>query len=181
MPPNSTLARETKDATSTNDSDNKNEGKQQLDDKKIYIFKKSKKQKGQKNKSTETLRNTKNVSKNFCKAFISYLRSNKITGISRNRIKDGILTYERLFEKNKYNNRLIKKMIANEILRDLFRIFLEKEAVNWINQSRISDKHLHEEAISVYLNLFESMNLVDRRYDSDSQILEEDRDSSQQQ
>ena len=59
-------------------------------------------------------------------------------------------------------------MIANEVLRDLFRLFLEKEAKNWINESKITDKGAHEEAISVYLNLFESMNLVDRGYSSDS-------------
>ena len=59
-------------------------------------------------------------------------------------------------------------MIANEVLRDLFRVFLEKEAKNWINESRITDKPAHEEAISVYLNLFESMNLVERGYSSDS-------------
>ena len=37
--------RETKDAASTNDSDNKNETKEKEDDKKIYIFKKAKKNK----------------------------------------------------------------------------------------------------------------------------------------
>jgi hypothetical protein len=47
-------------------------------------------------------------------------------------------------------------------------MFLEKEAKNWIAESKINDKALHEEAISIYLNLFESMNLVDRGYDSDS-------------
>ena len=57
-------------------------------------------------------------------------------------------------------------MIGNDILRDLFRLFLEKEAKNWINESKINNKAMHEEAISIYLNLFESMNLVDRGFSS---------------
>ena len=162
------MARESKDGASTNDSDNKNEGKEQNEDKKIYIFKKLKKNKGDKGRKMESSRNTKNITKNFCKAFITYLKSNKVSGAPRARIREGISTYQRLFERRKYNNKQIKKMIAHESLRDLFRMFLEKEAKNWISQSKITDKALHEEAISIYLNLFESMNLVDRGYDSDS-------------
>lgn len=54
LPPGSAqiVPRETKDAASTNDSDNKNEFKEKSDDKKIYIFKKLKKNKFIKEKQT---------------------------------------------------------------------------------------------------------------------------------
>jgi hypothetical protein len=135
LPPGSTqlAARETKDGTSTNDSDNKNEGKDKSDDKKIYIFKKLKKNKFIKEKQPEHFRNTKNITKNFCKAFLAYLKSDKVAGMERSRIREGIATYNKLLERKKYNNKLIKKIISNEILRDLFRMFLEREAKNWIS------------------------------------------------
>jgi len=87
------MARESKDGASTNDSDNKNEGKEQNEDKKIYIFKKLKKNKGDKGRKMESSRNTKNITKNFCKAFITYLKSNKVSGAPRARIREGISTY----------------------------------------------------------------------------------------
>jgi hypothetical protein len=39
----------------------------------------------------------------------------------------------------------------------------------------VTDKTLHEEAISIYLNLFESMHLVEKGYSSDSSPSEDDR------
>lgn len=70
------MQRESKDGASTNDSD-KNENKEKHDDKKVYIFKKIRKRKMNAQDNEQHLRNTKNVSKNFCKAFISYLKSDK--------------------------------------------------------------------------------------------------------
>lgn len=111
--------RETKDGTSTNDSDNKNE------DKKIYIFKKQKKNKFARDKKPEQLiRNTKNITKNFCKAFLAFLKSDKVIDREPIQIREGIATYNRLLERNKYNNKLIKKIISSETLRELFRMFL---------------------------------------------------------
>jgi len=68
------VQRETKDGASTNDSD-KNENKDKRDDKKVYIFKKISRVRLNKDGNDDNLRNTKNISKNFCKAFISYLKS----------------------------------------------------------------------------------------------------------
>lgn len=135
LPPGSSqmVPRETKDAASTNDSDNKNEFKEKTEDKKIYIFKKLKKNKFVKEKPTDHLRNTKNITKNFCKAFLAYLKSDKVVGVERTRIREGIHIYSKLLECKKYNNKLIKKIISNEILRDLFRMFLEQEAKHWIS------------------------------------------------
>lgn len=84
MPPGTSegINKETKDAASTNDSDNKNEFKDKSEDKKLYIFKKVKKNKFINDQQpTEHLRNTKNITKNFCKAFLTYLKSDKIVGV----------------------------------------------------------------------------------------------------
>lgn len=180
LPPGSAQlsTRETKDAASTNDSDNKNESKEKNEDKKIYIFKKLKKNKFVKEKHPEHLRNTKNITKNFCKAFLAYLKSDKIVGVERVKIREGIHTYSKLLECKKYNNKLIKKIISNEALRDLFKMFLEKEAKRWISESRVNDKTLHEEAIAIYLNLFECMALEERGFSSESSLEEDDRSDS---
>lgn len=61
----------------------------------------------------ENLRNTKNVSKNFCKAFISYLKSQKISDIDKRKIKEAIKIYNELLGVKRYNNNLIKKIISN--------------------------------------------------------------------
>jgi hypothetical protein len=71
------------------------------------------------------------------------LKSDKIVGVERSRIREGIQAYSKLLEYKKYNNKLIKKIISTETLRDLFRMFLEKEAKNWISESRVNDKTLH--------------------------------------
>jgi flagellar motor switch protein FliM len=68
------LPREPKDAVSTNDSD-KNDTKDKTDGKKVYIFKKMRRRRLSKEGEEDQLRNTKNISKNFCKAFISFLKS----------------------------------------------------------------------------------------------------------
>jgi len=72
--PTEQVPREQKDATSTNDSD-KNETKDKSEDRKVYIFKKIRKRKLLSDGKEDYLRNTKNISKNFCKAFISFLKS----------------------------------------------------------------------------------------------------------
>ncbi len=66
--------KEPKDAASTNDSD-KNDVKDKNEGKKVYIFKKMRKNRLHREGEDQHLRNTKNISKNFCKAFISFLKS----------------------------------------------------------------------------------------------------------
>lgn len=99
------------------------------------------------------MRNTKNVSKNFCKAFLTYLRNGQghLRGAS-----EAISMYNRLFGRKIYNNHCIKRIIDSGPLRGLFRLFLREEAPQWIRHSKINDKVLHYEAINIYLNLFDS-------------------------
>jgi len=63
--------------------------------------------------------------------------------------------YNTLLEEKKYNNTLIKAIIYNKTLGSLFRLFLTEEAKQWINFSRVSDKALHEEAIGIFLRLYD--------------------------
>jgi hypothetical protein len=80
-------------------------------------------------------RNTKNLVKNFCKGFISYLE----------RIKNQIdpdfidLKKEFLFDKAHYNNGLIKKIVTDPDFSPIFYDFLKNHAEDWIRNSKIKD------------------------------------------
>jgi len=65
-----------KDSANTNSSDNKND-KNEGYEKKVYIFKNINRTKGTKERSKKEKdsRNTKNIAKNFCKAFMLYIHS----------------------------------------------------------------------------------------------------------
>lgn len=56
----------------------------------------------------EQLRNTKNISKNFCKAFIAFLKSEKSKVFPRKNIRESIRIYNSLLEHKRYNNKTIK-------------------------------------------------------------------------
>ena len=141
-----------KDGGSTNDSE-KNQPKdcKNIDDKKIYIFKRQRRSRVQ--GQSECMRNTKNVSKNFCKAFLAYMKS----GLGQlQEAPEAIAMYNRLFSRKIYNNHSIKRIIDSGPLRGLFRVFLKEQAPQWIRHSKINDKVLHYQAINIYLNLFDS-------------------------
>jgi|LakMenEpi03Aug12_release.lakeMendotaPanAssembly.Ray.scaffolds.fasta_scaffold1201904_1 hypothetical protein len=89
------LPREQKESTSTNDSD-KNDTKDKTDGKKVYIFKKMRRRRLTKEGEEDHLRNTKNISKNFCKAFVSFLKSEKVNMFERKLIREAIRTYNTL-------------------------------------------------------------------------------------
>jgi hypothetical protein len=143
-------ARESKDGGSTHESDK--------NDKKVYIFKKIRKRKLVREVSGDHSRNTKNITKNFCKAFIAFLKNERGSRFERRTIREAVRAYAALLETRKYNNNLIKTIIANPKLRELFRYFLQNEAAQWINESRVTDKTFHQEAIHVYLNLFQEIS-----------------------
>lgn len=73
-------------------------------------------------------------------------------------MRDAIKTYNSMLEEKKYNNNLIKRIICNPTLSEIFRHFLQTQASNWINDSRVNDKKLHYEAIEVYLQLFVALS-----------------------
>lgn len=85
----------------------------------------------------------------------------------RRKIRQAIIAYNNLNDSKKYNNNFIKKIIAHEVLRDLFKVFLETSAKNWIKRSKVNDKELHYDAIPIYLHLYE---VLPQRKDSDNNM-----------
>ena len=55
--------------------------------------------------------------------------------------------------KDSYNNITMKRMMHNHNVVPFFKEFLQNYAESWINNSRISDKRVHLEAIKLYLEL----------------------------
>ena len=65
-------------------------------------------------------RNTKNIAKNFCKAFVSFLEQQKeIIAISK--IKEMISKY-------KFNNNMIEKIATDDTIGQIFKKFLRTRA-----------------------------------------------------
>ena len=116
--------------------------------KKTTLFKKTQVEEGSKHLIK---RNTKNVVKNFCKGFIHYLKKLKDQGVSFPFDENTSF----IFQKNNYNNDLIKKIIRNSKVGPYFKIFLTEEAEAWLEHSKIINKDVHMEAIELYLKLFE--------------------------
>lgn len=54
---------------------------------------------------------------------------------------------------SKFNNILILKLISSYKMAPYFRQFLQSHAEEWINGSKVSDKGMHLEAVSIYLSL----------------------------
>jgi hypothetical protein len=50
-------------------------------------------------------------------------------------------------DRKTYNNMLIWKVISSKNCKDLFRQFLDEHAKEWIEQSKITDKDVHYQAI----------------------------------
>lgn len=87
--------------------------------------------------------------KNIIKAFESWLRV-----ISE---QEGNPEYtnsrkllNRMITKVKFNNQLINEILANANLNSAFEEFLDTEATNWLNSSKIRDRLSHQETIDLY-------------------------------
>lgn len=99
--------------SATNDSDNKNDVKQKDEDehKKVYIFKKDKKrQYSQEKKPFPQIRSTKNIAKNFCKAFLVFLKPDRAAEGSRD---EGLRIFTQLIKRQRFNNKMIKAVLKN--------------------------------------------------------------------
>lgn len=59
--------------------------------------------------------------------------------------------FRKMEKKGKYNNILIQKMLSKPRIAPYFKDFLDNHAAEWINHSKIADKDVHLEAISIYL------------------------------
>ena len=122
--------------------------------KKLYMFRK----KGRHNPLIR--RDTKNVPKNFCKAFSVFMEGlpSREGEDWRKAMKD----FRRLESKNKYNNILIQKLLSNGRIVPFFKEFLTNHAADWIEGSKIADKEVHVEAIRIYTNLINSLTYVEQ-------------------
>ena len=69
-----------------------------------------------------------------------------------------IALLELLVRQTKYNNHLVTLIIDDQALRYYFRDFLTESAPEWIQHSKLKNKEIHEEAISVYLRLCDERN-----------------------
>lgn len=85
------------------------------------------------------------MAKNFCKAFLAYLKSGQAS-------REVLDEFQELGKK--YNNCTIKRIIAHQNLGPLFRSFLKDRANDWVDESKIQDKHSHHEAIQIYQGLY---------------------------
>ena len=92
---------------------------------------------------------TKNLAKNFIKAFVNYLED------SKNEENSSLIECKMnvLISRQKYNNSLIQRIIDEEELRPFFIDFLKHHARNWILHSKIREKTVHREAIDLFLRL----------------------------
>lgn len=90
-------------------------------------------------------RNTKNIAKNFSKAFINYLEQEK---------KPSALTKaKQIMSHYNYNNKTIEVLSRDPLVKQLFEQFLRKKAGEWVESSKIHDKKIHKEAIALYLSM----------------------------
>lgn len=48
------------------------------------------------------------------------------------------------FKPKKFNNQLIRELFNSELYKDLFYYFLNNGALEWLNQSAVSNKDAHK-------------------------------------
>jgi hypothetical protein len=100
-------------------------------------------------------RNTKNIPKNFCKAFGNYME-----GLDQSKEWELAMREVKSIERrsqNKYNNILIHRLLSSPRVCVYFRHFLEGHAAEWIHSSKINDKQVHIEAIRIYHQLVDDL------------------------
>lgn len=100
-------------------------------------------------------RNTKNIPKNFCKAFSNFMEDH----VNKTSEEWGMAmkVLKKIEIRDKYNNITMKKMMQNPRVVPFFKEFLQNYAEQWINNSKIADKEVHLEAIKIYLNFLEGI------------------------
>jgi len=96
-------------------------------------------------------RNTKNIPKNFCKAFSNFMEDHSKKDSPEWAQAKRVL--KKIEARDKYNNITMNKMLQNPRIVPFFREFLLNYAEGWITNSKIADKRVHLEAIRIYLEL----------------------------
>lgn len=104
--------------------------------KRIHIFKKPL---HSDNKNEGKRRVTKNLPKNFIKAFLNYLES-----VKDEKNTELLDCKMRLFtSRQKFNNSFIQRIVDDSDLEQYFVNFLNNHARDWIEHSKIRDKEVH--------------------------------------
>jgi hypothetical protein len=145
-----THIRQVRSFISSNDSRNSSgsdESKRRINrrkSKKICLF-----QKTGKHGHRYRKRNTKNIPKNFCKAFSNFMDDHSKKASSE--WGQAMRVLKKIEARDKYNNIILKKMMQNPRIVPFFKEFLLNYAEQWINNSKIADKRVHLEAVKIYL------------------------------
>jgi hypothetical protein len=92
----------------------------------------------------------KNIAKNVVTAFANYLRELQLEG---EQLQESANELRGLIEKTRYNNQLIADIVRSPHLRTYFRDFLTLPAHVWVQQSKLKNKPIHEQALGVYEKL----------------------------
>ena len=69
-------------------------------------------------------RNTKNIAKNFCKAFVNFLEEEKKAC--------ALAKAKQIMSHYNYNNKTIEVLGRDNIVRELFEEFLKSKADEWV-------------------------------------------------
>lgn len=92
----------------------------------------------------------KNIAKNVVTAFLNFLREAKQDGEN---CESQVNTLKTLIDRTKFNNQLVTLIVANTDLRPFFRSFLNSNAAEWVQHSKLKNKDIHMEAIGLYERL----------------------------
>ncbi len=104
---------------------------------------------GQPQKSGIFHKDRKNLVKNIGKAFRSWLLFNES---AREDCRASRPVVDELFSRHNFNNRLVLAL-ASPPLKSVFAEFLMGPAQQWLQESKIHDKHAHFNAILAYRRL----------------------------
>lgn len=58
-----------------------------------------------------------------------------------------------LLRRNKFNNKLVQKIVMKPRLSEQFRAFLDHDAMVWLNESKINDKETTQKTINLYIKM----------------------------
>lgn len=58
-----------------------------------------------------------------------------------------------LLRRNKFNNKLVQKIVMKPLLSKQFRAFLDHDAMVWLNESKINDKETTQKTINLYIKM----------------------------
>ncbi|KAL4487440.1 hypothetical protein ABPG72_006960 [Tetrahymena utriculariae] len=109
----------------------------------------------------------KNIVRNLIRAFIRFLFSKSsfphihkkyFSNITESESKQQLKKY---FTKKKFNNYVIKQIVQHQLYGSIFKFFLEKEAMNYLQHSNVKCKQNHERFIQFLVRCYDDYNLLE--------------------